>query len=364
MAQAGEAVLIDTVGALHRDAAMPVTAAGALLGVPRSSYYRHTRGYRHYVPVTDPVPHVQRHQPAALSNDERAGIIELILAEKNTDLSVVQLHWRSFDAGLVACSESTFYRVARAQNLTGDRRRTRRTTTAARRAPVAQAGRPGQLWSWDITMLHGPRKQDRYLLYLVRDVFSRFPVAWRIEYAEVPEMAVQMFAEAFETFGVPEVVHADNGPSMRSHALIVALDEAGAHRTHSRPRVSDDNPFSESLFKTVKYDLWCPLRFDDIDYARRWTETFMTRYALEHPSQCPGPAHPRGSVPRPRHRGTPPPTAPTGPDLDRTPRTVPPPIPGTTPATTDRHQHQLKPVSDRSTTTESLLGMSQLGILG
>lgn len=282
MARAREAVLIDTAGVLVRDAAMPVTAACALLGVPRSSYYRRTRGYRHYVPVTEPVPHVQRRQPAALSDDERARIIELILAEENTDLSVVQVYWRSFDAGLVACSESTFYRVARAQNLTGDRRRTRRATAAARRAPIARAGRAGQLWSWDITMLHGPRKQDRYLLYLVMDVFSRFPVAWRIEYAEVPELAVQMFTEAFEAFGVPEVVHADNGPSMRSHALIAALDEAGACRTYSRPRVSDDNPFSESLFKTIKYDLSCPLRFDDIDHARRWTETFMTRYALEH----------------------------------------------------------------------------------
>ncbi|QYB06541.1 DDE-type integrase/transposase/recombinase [Rhodococcus sp. USK10] len=203
MARAREAVLIDTVGVLVRDAAMPVTAACALLGVPRSSYYRRTRGYRHYVPVTEPVPHVQRRQPAALSDDERARIVELILAEENTDLSVVQVYWRSFDAGFVACSESTFYRVARAQNLTGDRRRTRRATAAARRAPVARAGRAGQLWSWDITMLHGPRKQDRYLLYLVMDVFSRFPVAWRIEYAEVPELAVQMFAEAFEAFGVP-----------------------------------------------------------------------------------------------------------------------------------------------------------------
>lgn len=282
MARARETVLIDTIGALHRDTAMPITTACDLLGVPRSSYYRRAHGYRHYTPVADPIAHTDRHQPAALSEAERTRIIDLILAEENADLSVVQVYWRAFDAGLVDCSESTFYRVARAQHLTGDRRRTRRTATAARRAPVAGAEGVGRLWSWDITTLHGPRTQDRYLLYLVIDVYSRFPVAWRIEYAEVPELAVQMFTEAFEAFGVPAVVHADNGPAMRSHALIDALDAAGACRSYSRPRVSDDNPFSESLFKTIKYDLSCPVRFDSIEHARQWTERFLTGYALEH----------------------------------------------------------------------------------
>ncbi|MFD7012524.1 transposase [Rhodococcus jostii] len=124
-------------------------------------------------------------------------------------------------------------------------------------------------------MLQGPRKQDRYLLYLAIDVFSRYPVAWRIEYAETTQIAVQMFAAAFEKYGVPLVLHADNGASMRSHALIAALDEAGGCRTYSRPRVSDDNPFSESLFKTLKYDSSCPERFDGIGHAREWTEQFL-----------------------------------------------------------------------------------------
>ena len=295
MARARETVLIDTIGALHHDTAMPITTACGLLGIPRSSYYRRAHHYRHYIPVTDPVPHTDRHQPAALSDTERTRIIDLILAEENADLSVVQVYWRAFDSGLVDCSESTFYRVARSQNLTGDRRRTRPAAAAARRAPVAAAAGVGQLWSWDITMLHGPRKQDKYLLYLVIDVFSRFPVAWRIEYSEVPELAVQMFTEAFEAFGVPTVVHADNGPAMRSHALIDALAEAGACRSHSRPRVSDDNPFSESLFKTIKYDLSCPVRFDSIDHARQWTEEFLTRYALEHRHSALG-RHTPGSV--------------------------------------------------------------------
>ncbi|MFD6673657.1 transposase [Rhodococcus zopfii] len=261
---------------------MPVTRACALVGVPRSSYYRLARGYTHYRPVEHPTPHADRVQPAALVPAERQALVELLLAEENVDLSVAQVYWRSFDEGLVSCSQSTCYRVARAQNLTGDRRRTRRGGVFSRRRPVVAAAQTGDLWSWDITMLQGPRRQDRYLLYLAIDVYSRFPVAWRIEYAESTTMAVQMFAEAFAVFGVPAVLHADNGASMRSHGLLDALETAGVAASYSRPRVSDDNPFSESLFKTIKYDLSCPLRFDSIDHARRWTEQFLVRYATEH----------------------------------------------------------------------------------
>ncbi|QDQ89472.1 IS3 family transposase [Rhodococcus sp. WB9] len=282
MARTQKSVLIDTVTALHGQAGMPVARASALLGLARSSYYRLAHNYQHYRPVEEPIPHIDRRQPAALSATERRVIIDLLLAEENADRSVVQTYWRSFDAGLVACSERTFDRVARSQNLTGDRRRTRRGGSTARPKPVVAAAQVGQLWSWDITMLQGPRKQDRYLLYLAIDVFSRYPVAWRIEYAETTQLAVLMFAAAFEKFGAPLVLHADNGASMRSTGLLDALESAGVSASYSRPRVSDDNPFSESLFKTLKYDLSCPDRFDSIDHARQWTEQFLHRYATEH----------------------------------------------------------------------------------
>lgn len=282
MARAQKAVLIDAVTALHEQAGIHVARASALLGLARSSYNRLAHNYQHYQPVERPIPHTDRSQPAALSETERRVIIDLILAEENSDRSVVQTYWRSFDEGLVACSERTFYRVARSQNLTGDRRRTRRGGSNARPKPVVATAQVGQLWSWDITMLQGPRKQDRYLLYLAIDVFSRYPVAWRIEYAETTQMAVQMFLAAFEKYGVPLVLHADNGASMRSTGLLDALESAGVSASYSRPRVSDDNPFSESLFKTLKYDSSCPERFDDIGHAREWTEQFLHRYANEH----------------------------------------------------------------------------------
>jgi len=126
-------------------------------------------------------------------------------------------------------------------------------------------------------MLQGPRKHDQYLLYLAIDVFSRYPVAWQIEYAETTQMAVLMFAAAFEKYGVPLVLHADNGASMRSTGLLDALESAGVPASYSRPRVSDDTAFSESLFKTLEYDLSCPERFEGIGHARQWGDVGAVR---------------------------------------------------------------------------------------
>jgi transposase InsO family protein len=194
---------------------------------------------------------------------------------------VVQTYWVAFDAGKVGCSERTFYRIARAQRLVGDRRRRRGTGySLSRRRPVVPARTPGDLWSWDATELRGPGRH-RYKLSLVIDVYSRYPVGWRIDYNEDSKLAAAMFAEAFARHGAPKVLHADNGPVMRSHDLMDALGQDTA-ASFSRPRVSDDNPFSESLFKTVKYDLNCPNRFDDIDHARAWTAEFLDHYAHHH----------------------------------------------------------------------------------
>lgn len=264
-------------------AGVGVTRGCALAGIARSTYYRISRGYRHYRPVESPLPQQARAQPTALSVAERAAIVAVLGAEQYTDLSVAQTYWRALDSGLVACSQRTFYRVASEAGLVGDRRRRRRGPTAvSRRTPVCTANAVGQLWSWDITDLRGPRTQDRYKLYLAIDVFSRYPVAWRIEYRETTAAAVAMFTTAIESHGTPAVLHADNGGAMRAHDLVHNLHARGVVTSYSRPRVSDDNPFSESLFKTLKYDLSCPDRFDSIDHARTWTSEFLHRYATQH----------------------------------------------------------------------------------
>lgn len=282
MARAQQTVLIALVGELVA-ADVGVGNGCELVGIPRSTYYRIAHDYNHYRPVTNPTPHKNRHQPAALTAPERTTVVSVLEEDEYADLSVVQTYWRAFDSEKVDCSERTFYRIAASQGLVGDRRRSKLGGLVQHRSkPIVHAGDVGELWSWDVTELRGPRTQDRYRLYLAIDVFSRYPVGWRIEYNESSDLAVEMFARAVEQFGAPRGVHADNGAVMRSDALVTSLVEKNIVPTYSRPRVSDDNPFSESLFKTIKYDLNCPHHFVDIDHARTWTTEFLHRYATEH----------------------------------------------------------------------------------
>lgn len=272
--------MIEAVTALAA-VGVAVTAGCALVGLPRATYYRLTRGYRHYQPVAQPLPQAQRSQPAALTPTERAAVLDILLDPQFESLSVCQTYWRAFDLGVMPCSQRTFYRIAKAQKLVGDRRRGRHGGGTPRRTPRVSATAPGHLWSWDVTDLKCVGGQT-LKLYLVIDVFSRFPVAWRIEHTEHERFAVQMFAEAFARYGPPRVLHADNGAIMRCTTLLDLLEKSSAVPSFSRPRISDDNPFSESLFKTVKYDQSCPPRFADIEHARTWSEQFLHRYAHEH----------------------------------------------------------------------------------
>lgn len=281
MAEQAHHTLIVTVTCLVEDAGLTVTAACALTGVARSTYYRVSRGYQHYVPVEKPIAQRDRYQPAALTKTEKEQVLDVLSDDTYSELSVGQTYWRAFDAGKVPCSQRTFYRIAAAAGLVGDRRRGRHGTgRTPRHVPRHSATAPGQLWSWDITELPGYGGK-RYQLYLVIDVFSRFPVAWRIETTIRDALAADMLTTAFTAHGAPAVLHSDNGATMRSEKVSQALGHA-VTASFSRPRVSDDNPFSESLFKTIKYDLACPGRFTDIDHARDWTSEYLSNYAQQH----------------------------------------------------------------------------------
>lgn len=260
---------------------MSVTAACELVGIARSTFYRISRSYQHYRPAAEPIAQADRFQPAALTDVEREQVEMALLREEYADLSVAETYWQAFDHGLILCSQRTFYRIATRLGLVGDRRRRRTGGGQGRRnKPVVAATRPNQLWSWDFTELRGPGRQ-RYRLGLVIDVYSRFPVAWHIGHCEDRKVAAAMFTTAFAEHGTPDAVHSDNGPVMRSNDVREAF---GAHvqASFSRPRVSNDNPFSESLFKTIKYDLTRPEVFDDIEHARMWTAATLERYAHQH----------------------------------------------------------------------------------
>ena len=286
MAEAAQVVLTDAVSALSTTAGWTISRACRVTGLPRASFYRLTRGYCHDRRVPEPVPHRDRHQPAALAEAERAQVIESLVADEYAELSVVQTYWRSFDAGQVSCSQATFYRIARSENLVGDRRRQRSQGSGSRRkrpAPTAQAFRPNQLWSWDATELcGGPEGLECYQLMLILDVYSRFPTGWLIEPTTTSHAAKRLFRRAFQQHGHVDVVHADNGSAMRSADLAGVFTDHPVTGSLSRPRVSNDNPFSESMFKTIKYDIDHPPRFDDIDHARAWTQAFLDRYANHH----------------------------------------------------------------------------------
>jgi len=149
--------------------------------------------------------------------------------------------------------------------------------------PELVATGPNQVWSWDITRIPVASQRTALHLYLIEDVFSRKCVGWRLEHRERDELACALIRDAVTAEPArPHTLHADGGPSMTSNAVKLLLAELGITHSRSRPRVSNDNPFSEALFKTLKYDLDRPEEFDDDRHARQWTEGWVIRYNTQH----------------------------------------------------------------------------------
>jgi len=158
----------------------------------------------------------------------------------------------------------------------------RGSSRAPREAPVLEATGPGQVWSWDITDLRTPWRGCAFKAYSIIDIYSRKLVGWRVEDREVDDLAVEMFQDAFAREGLPEVVHADSGPAMRSTVLKDLLADLNITQTHNRPRVSNDNPFSESEFRTMKYRPNYPGTVSDIEQARAFMGWYVTWYNTNH----------------------------------------------------------------------------------
>lgn len=254
-------------------------AALDLAGVARSSWH-----YRsHPRPrVSAPVPHRQRRSRSWLEAPERARIEEKIRAGFNAHKSVYQVFYDALDAGDPIASLSSWYRIARTLDHSGRPvRRTRKHRATA--MPTLLVDGPDQAWSWDITHLRGPYRGVTYQLYLAMDVFSRMVTGWRVERREDDDLATQMFEQAFQVRGVlPRIVHSDGGPSMTSRTLGELFAQLGIETSRNRPRVSNDNPYSESLFKTAKYTPTYPAFFTSIDHARTWAADFVEGYNYRH----------------------------------------------------------------------------------
>jgi transposase InsO family protein len=227
-----------------------------------------------------------RRPPAnKLSVLEERRILELVTAPEYRDLSPQQLVPILADDGTYLASESTIYRLLRRQDMQQPRE-TSRAPQTRHRPDEHCALCPNQVWSWDITYLRGPIVGAFYYLYMVEDVFSRKIVGWAVHETECNEHAARLLEESCAREGIARdrlVLHSDNGSPMKGATILATLQRLGVVTSFSRPRVSDDNPYSESLFRTLKYRPEYPGRgFASLDDARAWVCAFVRWYNTEH----------------------------------------------------------------------------------
>jgi len=251
-----------------------------VLGQPRSSWYRHHR--RSPAPPRPPRP-APAPQPRALSAAERQQVLEVLHQERFWDAAPASVYATLLDEGVYLASIATMYRLLRQAGETGDRRR--HATHPAAVKPELLATAPNQVWSWDITKLHGPAKWVYYYLYVILDVFSRYVVGWMVAHGEAAALAERLLADTIAAQQVAAdqlTVHADRGTSMTSKPVALLLADLGVVKSHSRPHVSNDNPYSESQFKTLKHHPTFPDRFASIQDARAFCQEFFGWYNLEH----------------------------------------------------------------------------------
>lgn len=252
-----------------------VKSACEVLNVPRSRIYRQRQAQ------AEPKP---RPTPAhALSDVEKGRVRELLNSERFMDRAPRQVYAALLDEGEYLCHWRTMYRILSAHNEVRERRLIRRHPTYKK--PELLAERPDEVWSWDITHLRGAVKWSGYKLYTVLDIFSRYVVGWMIAEVESSDLAKQLIAETAHKQGIqPDqlTLHADNGSPMTGKPLSQLLLDLGITKSHSRPHTSDDNPFSEAHFKTMKYRPDYPDRFDSIEVARQWARGFFAWYNNNH----------------------------------------------------------------------------------
>jgi putative transposase len=227
----------------------------------------------------DPAP--RRVVPAnKLSLAERTRVLEVLDSEEFVDQPPLQVYATLLARGQYLCSPATMYRILAEASQVKERRRLARHPTRA--VPELVATGPGQVYTWDITKLAGPAKGIYYDAYVMIDIYSRYIVGAHVHARENGVLAEELMKEIFGIHGIPVVVHADRGTSMTSKRVATLLCDLGVTRSHSRPRVSNDNPYSESLFKTMKYTPAFPNRFGSLADARVFMAGFVQAYNHEH----------------------------------------------------------------------------------
>jgi putative transposase len=247
------------------------------MAVPRASWYRRSRGRRHGPPKPRPAP------PRALSEPERTAVLSELHSPRFTDAAPAAVYATLLDEGTYLASERTMYRILAANTEVRERRDQLRHPIYAR--PELLATGPRELFTWDITKLRGPVRGTHYHLYVILDVFSRYVPGWMVAGRESAVLAERLIGETAAKEGIEPgqlTIHADRGTAMRSKDVELLLADLGIERSHSRPHVSNDNPYSESQFRTLKYRPTFPDRFGSLEDARAFCAEFFTWYNTVH----------------------------------------------------------------------------------
>jgi putative transposase len=255
-----------------------VSGACGALGVPRSTFYRRIRG----VEVPPPSPG-RATPPRALSPYELDNVLSVLHLERFWDSSPASVYYTLLDEDRYICSERTMYRILAAQGEAKERRKHRSRSGYTKPELLATAS--NEIWSWDITKLRGPVKWTYFYLYVILDIFSRYVTSWMVAHREAAVLAERLIKEACRKQGIEPwqlTLHADRGPSMKSKTVAQLLDDLKVNKTHSRPHTSNDNPYSEAQFKTVKYNPEFPERFGCIEDARSFCGPFFNWYNTCH----------------------------------------------------------------------------------
>lgn len=286
--------------------AVGVVAACEALGVPRAEFYRQrdasvsvaaspseTAPAAVADPTSDAAPVVVaepsavsaavRRHPRALSPDEQQTVLGVLHSARFQDRSPTEVYATLLDEGRYLASERTFYRLLAASGETTERRN--QLVHPAYQKPELLATNPNEVWSWDITKLLGPTKMTYFHLYVILDIYSRYVTGWMVAHNEQAALAERLIAETAAKQEIARdqlTIHADRGSSMTSKPVAFLLADLGITKSHSRPHVSNDNPYSESQFKTLKYRPGFPERFGCIEEARTFCQDFFAWYNTEH----------------------------------------------------------------------------------
>jgi putative transposase len=257
-----------------------VGTAGACraLGVARATLYRRRHAAE---PKAEGRP--RREQPRALSQRERQDVLDVLHCDRFVDKAPAAVYATLLDENTYFCSIRTMYRIL--HNAREVRERRNQLRHPKYKKPELLATGPNQVWSWDITKLLGPAKWTYFYLYVILDIYSRYVTGWMLASRESAHLAKRLIRETIDKQRVQAdqlVIHSDRGPSMKSHSVAQLLASLGVTKSHSRPHVSNDNPFSESQFKTLKYRPEFPDRFGSQQDAHGFCRRFFHWYNHEH----------------------------------------------------------------------------------